>query len=179
MIFTDLAQRVRFAFVLAQYPGEPPAAANTAVRAALAHVRAKPQEVTAQLLVDLRVEANQVTEQVQALPAYERAALIAAYSSNWDDKRTAMDTLRSYFTPLLARMVDNPRLVERLVKRHYIARRDRGSGWSQDDIAREFSIGMERLAHAVGAVDQHAKVLEHAALQTLQAHVDQVESANA
>lgn len=174
MIFKDLTQRLRFVFSLAQFPGEGNGLA--AVRAALAQAGVKTEhgDIGPSTPALLRADAKQTMGAILDMPPYERDAILAVHSRSWESKRLACDNLRHYFRPLLANLLDDHALAGKLVTRHYIAQRERGSGWSRDDLAEHHRIGMDRLNRAIAAIDAHAKELEHAAMQTLQAKLDEV-----
>lgn len=181
MSFKDLGQRVRFAFTLEQYPGTLPDGAYTAVRMALIESRIPTdrETMTPAVLDKLRAAGMTVLDELGKMPRHEAAALVAVYSRNWDAKRDAAATLRDYLQPHLTRQVDDSRLLAKLVTRHYIARRDRGSGWNKEALIEEFGIGRDRLGRAITTIEHHAKALEHAAIQTLQARIEAVEGAHA
>lgn len=180
MIFKDLAQRIRFAFSLQQFPGEGSASTTgSAIRAALSQtgIKVDPNDMTIKAVYDLRDGAKALLSEILALPPAERDGLMAAHSRSWESKRLATDNLRHHFMPLLAGLLDDKELAGKLVTRHYIANRDRGSGWSKDDLATHYRIGMERLERAIALVDRHSKELEHAALQTLEAKISEKQHA--
>jgi hypothetical protein len=178
MIFKDMVQRLRFAFSLQQFPGETGTSAMVAVRTALSQAGVKKYgAMTKEAVEELRGAAKAVIGETLALPPFERDALLAAHSRSWESKRLATDNLRHHFMPLLAGLLDDKELAGKLVTRHYIANRDRGSGWGKADLAEHYRIGMERLERAIALVDRHAKELEHAALQTLEAKIAEIEHA--
>lgn len=165
-MFRDMKQQVQFAFNLAQYAGNP-SSLLTLTRMALAAAGMLASE--APDLDRLHATARRTLATLRAdLLGYERASLTAAFSRDWDERRLAVRDLVPFFVHPLARLVDDRKLVERLVACHYIAVRERGPAWGIPAIADEFGVGRERAHRASMLVDQRARQLEDVALQNLE-----------
>lgn len=177
MIFTVTKQRLRFAFAFIHLS---PESSSVTGRVLVAANEVKVQPTLGQSLTatpdKLAEDAEQVVAEVLSLQRHESAALVAAYAQNWESRRIAADTLRDHYRPLLARTIDDRHLLEKLVSRHYIADRQRGTSWALRSMAEEFGIEYERLVKAADALAEHAKALEHAALQSLEARLRLLES---
>lgn len=167
MQFQNMKQQLQFAFNLTQYAGNP-SSPLTLTRMALAQSgvlageKPDPDRLAAlarRTLATLRAD----------LLRYERASLIAAFSRDWDERRAAVQDLAPFFVAPLARLVDDKKLADRLVTRHYIAVRERGEGWGLPAIAEQFGVARERVHRASHLIDQRARQLESVALDTLAA----------
>lgn len=168
-IFKDLEQAVRFAYALEQYKDS---GSLVLVRHALNEAGVKgeigPHDLLPDRLAELRAHAKQLLAAIHGqLLRAEAASLTATFSRDWDERRAAVAVLAPYFRHLLARIVDNQKLVDKLVARHYIAVRDRGVGWDLDSLSAEFKIPKSRLTRATHALDHCARQLEMMALGTL------------
>lgn len=168
-IFRTTAQALRFAFAFEQYPFGGPASSETMVRVALAEVGQSAAVVLAEHTPEqLRAQARCLLVRVGAdLLAIERAAVVATWSRNWVARRGAVATLQRYYLHPLARLIDDTKLIDQLVMRHYLAAHDRGAGWSLDEIADQFKVGRDRVRRAASLIDTHARQLERAALTHL------------
>lgn len=177
MIFNDIKQRLRFAFTFRNLR---PDITSLTGRVLVAANEVKVQPTLGQSLLAsperLAEDAEQVVAEVLSLQRHESAALVASFAQNWESRRIAADTLRDHYRPLLSRTIDDRHLLEKLVARHYIADRQRGTSWALRSMAHEFGIEYERLVKAADTLAEHAKALEHAALQSLEARLRLLES---
>jgi len=170
-IFKDYRQAVHFAFSLAhQADLEGLVSRASLVTVALneAHVnvpRVLLDAPTLEYIGRFGDEANKAIE--LGLSSHERDALIAAYSRDWEARRQAAGRLQPSYRIPLTSWVSNQHLVDKLVKRHYIAVRDRGNGWSIPEICDEFKASIGRVTTAVREIERIAKELETLALATL------------
>lgn len=157
-IFRNYREAVKFAFALASHPGDAGASRHSMVRVALNDVGVNTVDAlldgpTLALLDDF---AHQVGRLVDNLPSSMRAALIAHHSLEWEHRRVATTWLQNHFRPQLAHVIDHPELADRMVSRHYIAERERGTGWTLDAISVEFRVSVARLdsaARLLGLID--------------------------
>lgn len=178
-IFDNMAQAVRFAFCLEAY--REAGGALVLVQMALRDAGVKlALDAQPEQLAALRTQAHAISLALHAdLLRVESAALTAAFSRNWDERRAAVQVLAPYYRNLLARLVDNPKLVDKLVARHYIAQRDRGTGWDLDSLSHEFKLPKSRLTRATHALDHVARQLEALALHSLREALGLPEAKNA
>lgn len=176
MIFKDTAQRVRFAFNFNSLPRDSAALPSRVMMSMReAQVHQTDAAVAATMPYFYSDDARAVLDEVLALQQHEQAALVATCSHDWENRRIACDQLRDHYRPILSRIIDDRHLLSKLVIRHYIAERERGSSWSLNSISHEFNVEAERIKRAADLIDQHAKSLERAALQSLEARMVKME----
>lgn len=167
-VFRDITQALRFAFTLEQYPAEPGAAHGSMVRLALseAGITLSREAVARHATSEYHEYAADLRTAVRsALLPYEASSLIAMYSRDWAERRRAAETLASFHARLLSGLIDDNQLIAKLVTRHYIAERERGSSWALHDIAAEFNVSRERITRAARHIESHARQLDTVALQ--------------
>lgn len=154
-IFKDYAQAADFAYGLEAHPGEGGASHASMVKLALTNagvnvpgvlLDAPTLDVIGEFGESLRVAV------LLGMPRYEAKALIAVHSLDWQAKRASVEVLKPFFRGALQGMANDARLVDKLVARHYLAQRDRGTGWSIEEIAREFGAGLGRVTNLDTAV---------------------------
>lgn len=166
-MFRDMKQQLQFAFNLAQYDGNP-SSPLTLTRMALAQsgvmASAAPDHVALAALARRTLAALRAD-----LLGYERASLTAAFSRDWEERRGAVLQLAPFFRAPLARLVDDRALIETLVRRHYIAGRERGPSWQLPAIAEQYKAARDRVARAALEIDKRARQLEGVALGTIEA----------
>lgn len=172
MIFKDTAQRLRFAFA---FISQPAFVATLPRKVLMALHESGALDGSSYSPEALAADAKAMIEELTALQHHEQAALVASYSYDWPARRIACDQLRDHYRPILSRIVDDRHLLGKLVTRHYIAERERGSSWSLNSISHEFNVEAERIKRAADLIDQHAKSLERAALQSLEARMVKME----
>lgn len=177
MIFTDTKQRLRFALTFTQLSPDITSLPGR-VMVTINEVKATPSLGQSLMATPekLAQDAHEVVTETLALQKHEKSALVALYSPNWELRRIAANELRDHYRPLLSRTIDDRHLLEKLVARHYIADRQRGTSWALRSMAHEFGIEYERLVKAADTLAEHAKALEHAALQSLEARLRLLES---
>lgn len=174
-IFKDYPQALRFAFALQAHPGEGGASNSSMVKLALNEADAKIPGVALDgpTLTMIGEFAPKLRDAVAlGLPRYDAQTIIAKYSHDWAAKRAAVAILQPYYRPALAPYADNPRLIERMVTRHYLASRERGPGWGVDDISRDFSCAVERVANIGAAIETIARGMEQEALELLASRIN-------
>lgn len=167
-IFGDTRQAVRFAFALDAYPI---GCKGAAVRLALADARVthKPELPAGAQADDLRAIAHRVLATVRASALQPEGALLtAAYTRDTRERASAIVILHPLFCILLQHLVDNRKLVRKLLDRHYTPIKERGQSWELYALADEFKCGHERTRRAAQALDECARKLECLALRTLQ-----------
>lgn len=170
-IFSTYTQALRFAFALQAAPGEGGASHASMVKLALNQAGA---DVPGVLLDGATLGmigqfAAQLRDAVTlGLPRYEGLALVATYSHDWDARRAAVDVLQPFFRAPLRHVADDPKLVDKMVTRHYIAQRERGEGWGIDDIARELRVAVTRVANLGATIETIARGVEEEALAMLE-----------
>lgn len=166
-IFTNPDQALRFAFILDEYPGDL-ASPGLMVRAALHEAGIDRLQLNLNIVPheQVRAETERIVKLVREgdLLQYERAALIVHYSRNWDDKRAAAAKLAPYFYQGLRNVIDDTKVIDKLVARHYIAERERHGSWALPSIADQFTISYNRILQANEFVGRTARQLETAAL---------------
>lgn len=171
-LLTDTAQRVRFAF---NFTGTPRTMASLPTRLMMAlkdaQVNATDSAVAVTTPYFYSDDARHVVNETLSLQRHESAAIVATFSHDWQARRIACDALREHYRPVLSRTIDDRHLLEKLVTRHYIAERERGAAWDLASIAKEFTVELERVQRAAGMIAEHARTLEHAALQSLEARL--------
>lgn len=172
MIFPNITQRLKFSMA---FMNMPPTELSLPRRVLMALYESGSLDGSSYSPEAMESDARRVLDEVLSLQSHERQALIATYSHHWESRRLACDGLRDYFRPLLARVIDDRHLLGKLVTRHYIAERDRGTGWRLVDLANEFGIGTDALKRAADLLDTHARALERAALQSLEARLQLLE----
>lgn len=169
-IFKDTRQRVRFAFTLEQYPGAGWAKGWAPVYSALHEAGVERTELpTTATAQDLRNTAIQTLLMMRCnLMRIESMVLTAAFSRNCDARRDAVEALVPHFRKPLTRLISDWDLIGKLVRRHYIAARERGPSWDIGSISTEFKVAQSRVHRASQAIDQYARQLETLALASLQ-----------
>lgn len=174
-IFKDYTQAIKFAYSLAAHPGEVGASHSSMVKLALneAGVKVPGALLDAQMLEVIGDFAPKLRDAIAlGLPRYDAQTLIASYSQDWNDRREAVKILQPYYRPALAIFADNPRLIERMVTRHYLASRERGNGWGVDDIARDFGAAVVRVANISAAIETIARNMEAEAVALLEQRIN-------
>lgn len=174
-IFKDYPQALNFAYSLAAHPGEGGASNSSMVKLALndAEVKVPGVLLDGPTLTMIGEFAPKLRDAVSyGLPRYDAQTLIAKYSLDWAAKRAAVAILQPYYRPALAPYADDPRLVERMVTRHYLASRERGASWNIDHISRDFSCAVERVANIGAAIETIARGMEQEALALLEGRIN-------
>lgn len=174
-IFTDYPQAIRFAYALQAHPGQVGASHSSMVKLALNEAGAKVSGVildgpTLDMIGDFAPKLRDAI--ALGLPRYDTQTLIARYSHDWFAKRAAVQILQPYYRPALAPYANDARLIERMVTRHYLASRERGAGWGVDDISRDFSCAVERVANLGAAIETIACGMEQEALSMLEHRIN-------
>jgi hypothetical protein len=174
-IFDSYQQAVKFAFLLGTGPETPQISHEQQVRMAL---REAGTNVPAVLLdaPTLRMigqfGAAVLGAVALGMMSTERAVLTAHYSTDWEERRTVTAWLQNHYHVQLSHVAGNPQLVDRIVSRHYIAERDRGQGWTVEDIASEFKIGYNKLHKAIALLEKLDGEIHENALATLAQRLD-------
>lgn len=174
-IFDDMKQAVKFAFLLGTGPDTPQISHEQQVRMAL---REAGSNVPGVLLDALTLRsigkfgADLLGAVALGMMSTERAVLTAHYSTDWEERRTVTAWLQNHYHVQLSHMAGNPQLVDRLVSRHYIAERERGKGWTIEDIAQDFNIGIKKLLAVVALLERLDAAIHENAIATLSQRLD-------
>lgn len=149
-IFSGYPQAASFAYGLESAPGEGGASHASMVKLALTNAGVNVPGVlldapTLDMIGEFAEKLRMAV--LLGMPRYESKALIAVHSHDWQSKRASVEVLKPYFRGALSGMAGDARLVDKLVTRHYLAQRDRGTGWSIEEIAREFGAGLSRVTN--------------------------------
>lgn len=163
--FSSMKQAVQFAFNQVTVPSHPGAVSITL--AVLSEVGVARGDVDADevKMGVLRSYADQVLRAIREdLNPAESASLEAAFSRDWSKKRLAVAVLSSHFKTHLTRTIGNPRLIDDLVTRHYIAVRDRGHDWTIPGLGERYKCNGDRVSAAAIKINELARALEDEAL---------------
>lgn len=174
-IFDDFKQATKFAFLLCTGPETPQISHAQQVLMALREAGSKAPGVLLDaptLAMIGRFGAELLNAVELGMMSTERAVLIAHYSTDWEERRTVTAWLQNHYHVQLSHVAGNPKLVDRIVSRHYIAERDRGQGWTVEDIAAEFKIGFHKLLKAIALLEKLDTEIHENALATLAQRVD-------